>query len=75
MTNTHQASPVSDLGSQNPIPAIRACISCARAKAKCVPGSLPTSSCERCSRLRRPCEPAPPRARTQPRKRKALDVE
>ncbi|KAH7410579.1 hypothetical protein BKA64DRAFT_357833 [Cadophora sp. MPI-SDFR-AT-0126] len=75
LTNTHRASPVSDLSSQTSFTAVKACVSCARAKAKCVPGKVSTASCERCSRLRRPCEPSQPRARAQPRKRKALDVD
>ncbi|KAH6714240.1 hypothetical protein BKA61DRAFT_576209 [Leptodontidium sp. MPI-SDFR-AT-0119] len=71
--NTHQSSPASEIGTSQI--SVRACVSCARAKAKCVPGVLPLGSCERCSRLQRPCEPALPRARTQPRKRKALEVD
>ncbi|CZS94996.1 uncharacterized protein RAG0_04795 [Rhynchosporium agropyri] len=54
---------------------MRACISCARAKAKCVPGSVSAGSCERCSRLRRPCEPAAPRVPSKPRKRKAVEFD
>ncbi|KAH8805653.1 hypothetical protein F5884DRAFT_755216 [Xylogone sp. PMI_703] len=34
----------------------RACVSCARAKVKCVPGK-DSIACERCSRLKRLCEP------------------
>ncbi|KAH7346194.1 hypothetical protein BKA65DRAFT_272691 [Rhexocercosporidium sp. MPI-PUGE-AT-0058] len=71
--DTHQSSPASEPGTSQD--SVRACVSCARAKAKCVSGGLSLSSCERCSRLQRPCEPAPPRARTHPRKRKALEVD
>ncbi|RFU29964.1 hypothetical protein B7463_g6352, partial [Scytalidium lignicola] len=34
----------------------RACVSCARAKVKCIPGKE-SGKCERCNRLKRVCEP------------------
>ncbi|KAL2059766.1 hypothetical protein VTL71DRAFT_10150 [Oculimacula yallundae] len=70
--DAHQLRTGSQAGILSPT---RACISCARAKAKCVPRNTDSSSCERCSRLRRPCEPAVPRAPSQPRKRKVLEVD
>ncbi|PYH98989.1 hypothetical protein BO71DRAFT_3062 [Aspergillus ellipticus CBS 707.79] len=39
-------------------PAVRACTNCVRAKARCAPG--PSSTCERCQRMGKSCQPSPP---------------
>ncbi|KAK8083589.1 hypothetical protein PG996_002370 [Apiospora saccharicola] len=47
----------------------RACLTCAKAKARCIPCSNPLK-CERCERLNKQCikqVPAPPRLRREPR--------
>ncbi|KAK7923217.1 hypothetical protein PG985_007288 [Apiospora marii] len=47
----------------------RACLTCAKAKARCIPCNNPLK-CERCDRLNKQCvkqTPAPPRSRREPR--------
>ncbi|WYZ40386.1 hypothetical protein EsH8_IV_000727 [Colletotrichum jinshuiense] len=56
----------------------RACITCAKAKARCIPGPKGSDKCERCHRLRKPCgsqTPAKPRAKKDPRPTKVSELE
>ncbi|KAF8850713.1 hypothetical protein BDZ45DRAFT_731374 [Acephala macrosclerotiorum] len=47
---------------------LRACATCSRAKAKRVSGSDAAGKCQRCSRLNKPCEAPPSRARATPKR-------
>ncbi|OLN94052.1 hypothetical protein CCHL11_03516 [Colletotrichum chlorophyti] len=65
-----------DLESRNKGP--RACITCARAKSRCIPGPEGSNKCERCHRLRKSCAsqiPAPPRAKKEPKPTKVSELE
>ncbi|KAI5465615.1 hypothetical protein BGZ63DRAFT_411145 [Mariannaea sp. PMI_226] len=56
----------------------KACTTCAKAKAKCIPGPDGSLKCERCLRLDKPCisqTPAPPRARKSPKLSKIAALE
>ncbi|KAK4114046.1 hypothetical protein N656DRAFT_796558 [Canariomyces notabilis] len=56
----------------------RACATCARAKARCIPGPRSQEKCERCHRLRKPCSsqiPAPPRKRKGPKPTRVAELE
>ncbi|GKT43841.1 uncharacterized protein ColSpa_04022 [Colletotrichum spaethianum] len=56
----------------------RACTTCAKAKARCIPGPEGSNKCERCYRLRKPCgsqTPAPPRPKKDPRPTKVSELE
>ncbi|KAH8673726.1 hypothetical protein BX600DRAFT_547409 [Xylariales sp. PMI_506] len=55
----------------------RACTTCAKAKARCIPCSNPLK-CERCDRLQKPCSqqtPAPPRRRKEQRPTRVSQLE
>ncbi|CAM1505357.1 Fc.00g109940.m01.CDS01 [Cosmosporella sp. VM-42] len=56
----------------------KACTTCAKAKARCIPGPDGSLKCERCHRLNKPCisqTPAPPRARKSPKLSKIAALE
>ncbi|KAF7563776.1 hypothetical protein G7046_g295 [Stylonectria norvegica] len=56
----------------------KACTTCARAKARCIPGPDGSLKCERCHRLDKACisqTPAPPRARRSPKLSKIAALE
>ncbi|KAM5351381.1 hypothetical protein ACJ41O_004104 [Fusarium nematophilum] len=56
----------------------KACTTCAKAKARCVPGPEGSLKCDRCHRLNKPCvsqTPAPPRPRKSPKLSKIAALE
>ncbi|KAK2481711.1 hypothetical protein H9L39_07350 [Fusarium oxysporum f. sp. albedinis] len=56
----------------------KACTTCAKAKARCVPGPLGSLKCDRCHRLNKPCvnqTPAPARPRRSPKLSKIAALE
>ncbi|KAL7950482.1 hypothetical protein V8C42DRAFT_306649 [Trichoderma barbatum] len=56
----------------------KACTTCAKAKARCIPGPDTTSKCERCQRLHKECvsqRPAPPRAKKAPKRSRVAELE
>ncbi|KAM0281351.1 hypothetical protein ACHAQH_003619 [Verticillium albo-atrum] len=56
----------------------KACVTCAKAKSRCIPGPLDSDKCERCHRLQKPCAsqtPAPPRAKKEPRPTRVAELE
>ncbi|KAH7188476.1 uncharacterized protein B0J16DRAFT_94771 [Fusarium flagelliforme] len=56
----------------------KACTTCAKAKARCVPGPLGSLKCDRCHRLDKPCvnqTPAPARPRRSPKLSKIAALE
>ncbi|KAL9484933.1 hypothetical protein ACSS6W_003722 [Trichoderma asperelloides] len=56
----------------------KACTTCAKAKARCIPGPDKDSKCERCQRLKRECvsqRPAPPRAKKPPKRSRVAELE
>ncbi|KAH6888560.1 hypothetical protein B0T10DRAFT_56154 [Thelonectria olida] len=56
----------------------KACTTCAKAKARCIPGPDGSLKCDRCLRLNKPClsqTPAPPRARKSPKLSKIAALE
>ncbi|EFQ28616.1 uncharacterized protein GLRG_03760 [Colletotrichum graminicola M1.001] len=65
-----------DCGQKNKGP--RACVTCAKAKARCISGPKGSNKCERCHRLRKPCgsqTPAPPRPKKDARPTKVAELE
>ncbi|KAL5092623.1 hypothetical protein Trisim1_001177 [Trichoderma cf. simile WF8] len=56
----------------------KACTTCAKAKARCIPGPERSSKCERCQRLNKECvsqRPAPPRAKKAPKRSRVAELE
>ncbi|PHH54348.1 hypothetical protein CFIMG_000702RA [Ceratocystis fimbriata CBS 114723] len=56
----------------------RACITCAKAKARCIPGLPGATRCQRCNRLDKICEnqePAPPRPKKAPKLTRVSELE
>ncbi|RFU79981.1 trna processing endoribonuclease trz1 [Trichoderma arundinaceum] len=56
----------------------KACTTCAKAKARCIPGPDKDSKCERCQRLKKECvsqRPAPPRAKKAPKRSRVAELE
>ncbi|EHK16685.1 uncharacterized protein TRIVIDRAFT_41147 [Trichoderma virens Gv29-8] len=56
----------------------KACTTCAKAKARCIPGPERNSKCERCQRLNKECvsqRPAPPRAKKAPKRSRVAELE
>ncbi|KAM0253885.1 hypothetical protein ACHAQJ_007117 [Trichoderma viride] len=56
----------------------KACTTCAKAKARCIPGQDKDSKCERCQRLKKECvsqRPAPPRAKKAPKRSRVAELE
>ncbi|KAH6610693.1 hypothetical protein Trco_000713 [Trichoderma cornu-damae] len=56
----------------------KACTTCAKAKARCIPGPDKDSKCERCRRLKKECvsqRPAPPRAKKAPKRSRVAELE
>jgi hypothetical protein len=56
----------------------RACTTCAKAKARCIPGPSGALRCERCHRLDKDCSsrpPAPPRAKKRVKRSRVAELE
>ncbi|KAL7789935.1 hypothetical protein V8C37DRAFT_411076 [Trichoderma ceciliae] len=56
----------------------KACTTCAKAKARCIPSSDKDNKCERCQRLKKECvsqRPAPPRAKKAPKISRVAELE
>ncbi|KAL5598866.1 hypothetical protein BROUX41_003813 [Berkeleyomyces rouxiae] len=56
----------------------RACTTCAKAKARCIPGLPGAARCQRCHRLNKSCEsqePAPPRPKKAPKPTRVSELE
>ncbi|EGX96847.1 hypothetical protein CCM_01505 [Cordyceps militaris CM01] len=56
----------------------KACTTCAKAKARCIPGNTDADKCERCQRLGKECfsrPPAPPRIKKRPKRSRVAELE
>ncbi|OAA77741.1 Zn(2)-C6 fungal-type DNA-binding domain protein [Akanthomyces lecanii RCEF 1005] len=56
----------------------KACTTCAKAKARCIPGNTDGDKCERCQRLNKECfsrPPAPPRIKKRPKRSRVAELE
>ncbi|PTB81173.1 hypothetical protein M440DRAFT_1345745 [Trichoderma longibrachiatum ATCC 18648] len=56
----------------------KACTTCAKAKARCIPARDRDSKCQRCQRLNKECvsqRPAPPRAKKAPKRSRVAELE
>ncbi|QPH01559.1 hypothetical protein C2857_005762 [Epichloe festucae Fl1] len=56
----------------------KACTTCAKAKARCIPRADGGEKCERCHRLKKDCfsrPPAPPRVKKRPKRSKVAELE
>ncbi|OAA69434.1 Zn(2)-C6 fungal-type DNA-binding domain protein [Cordyceps fumosorosea ARSEF 2679] len=56
----------------------KACTTCAKAKARCIPGNSDGDKCERCQRLNKDCfsrPPAPPRIKKRPKRSRVAELE
>ncbi|KAM3561191.1 hypothetical protein ARSEF4850_003326 [Beauveria asiatica] len=56
----------------------KACTTCAKAKARCIPGNSDADKCERCQRLNKECfsrPPAPPRIKKRPKRSRVAELE
>ncbi|PTB64338.1 hypothetical protein BBK36DRAFT_1136075 [Trichoderma citrinoviride] len=56
----------------------KACTTCAKAKARCIPARDRGSKCQRCQRLNKECvsqRPAPPRAKKAPKRSRVAELE